>query len=337
MEVEKCPAARRLQTHLGVGALTALSFVLIIGRADRFQCGKQIASYLGLVPLEDSSGQRRRLGHITKQGNSLLRFLLVEAGRGYGPRIARFAMAVLGGAIPLLGGAVSGAGSAWSESEQDHFNRVAASWLQMQKDEIKEIGVTIAEILTRIDLNDENVRKRIESPEYLGLLKKSFRDWSAAESEEKRILIRNLLTNAAVNRICTDDVVRLFIQWIDYYSETHFKVIRHVYKNEGCTRAEMWQGIDGKRVREDSAEADLFKLLIHDLSTGHVVRQHRAKDYYGNYLSAANRVWSSAYLACPPIRKRGFAFPRSRWPICTPAGASLPKQRNGARSSRLCN
>src|ERR1700723_455829 len=80
-EAEKCLAAQRLQTHPGVGALTALAFVLIIGRPDRFQCGKQIASYLGLVPLEDSSGQRRRLGHITKQGNSLLRFLLVEAAQ----------------------------------------------------------------------------------------------------------------------------------------------------------------------------------------------------------------------------------------------------------------
>jgi transposase len=80
-EVEKCPAARRLQTHPGVGPLTALAFVLIIGKADRFQCGKQIASYLGLVPLEESSGDRRRLGHMTKQGNSLLRFLLVEAAQ----------------------------------------------------------------------------------------------------------------------------------------------------------------------------------------------------------------------------------------------------------------
>src|SRR5712692_8776225 len=65
----------------GVGPLTALAFVLIIGRAERFQCGKQIACYLGLVPLEDSSGDRRRLGHITKQGNSRLRFLLVEAAQ----------------------------------------------------------------------------------------------------------------------------------------------------------------------------------------------------------------------------------------------------------------
>lgn len=80
-EVEKCPAAQRLMTHPGVGPLTALAFVLIIGDADRFPCGKQVASYLGLVPLEDSSGNRRRLGHITKQGNSMLRFLLVEAAQ----------------------------------------------------------------------------------------------------------------------------------------------------------------------------------------------------------------------------------------------------------------
>ena len=80
-EVEKCPEARRLRTHPGVGALTALAFVLIIGRTERFQCGKQIAAYLGLVPLEDSSGNRRRLGHITKQGSSMLRFLLVEAAQ----------------------------------------------------------------------------------------------------------------------------------------------------------------------------------------------------------------------------------------------------------------
>ena len=80
-EAEKCPEAQRLMTHPGVGALTALAFVLIMGRADRFQCGKQVACYLGLVPLEDSSGDRRRLGHITKQGSSILRFLLVEAAQ----------------------------------------------------------------------------------------------------------------------------------------------------------------------------------------------------------------------------------------------------------------
>src|SRR6266496_5315229 len=80
-EVEKRPVTRRLMTHPGVGPLTALAFELVIGTAERFDCGKQIASYVGLVPSEESSGDRRRLGHISKQGNSLLRFLLVEAAQ----------------------------------------------------------------------------------------------------------------------------------------------------------------------------------------------------------------------------------------------------------------
>jgi len=80
-EVEKRPVARRLRTHPGVGPLTALAFELVIGTVERFHCGKQIASYIGLVPAEESSGDRRRLGHISKQGNVLLRFLLVEAAQ----------------------------------------------------------------------------------------------------------------------------------------------------------------------------------------------------------------------------------------------------------------
>ena len=80
-EVEKRPVTRRLMTHPGVGPLTALAYELVIGTPERFHCGKQIASYVGLVPTEESSGDRRRLGHISKQGNVLLRFLLVEAAQ----------------------------------------------------------------------------------------------------------------------------------------------------------------------------------------------------------------------------------------------------------------
>ena len=72
---------RQLSTHPGVGSLTALAFELAIGTPERFACAKQIASYLRLVTAEESSGDRRRLGHISKQGNVLLRFLLVEAAQ----------------------------------------------------------------------------------------------------------------------------------------------------------------------------------------------------------------------------------------------------------------
>ena len=66
-EAAKYPVAQRLATHPGVGSLSALAFVLIIGQAERFHCGNQVASYVGLVPAEDSSGERQRLGHISKQ------------------------------------------------------------------------------------------------------------------------------------------------------------------------------------------------------------------------------------------------------------------------------
>ena len=205
--------------------------------------------------------------------------------RGYGPPVARFLLACLGG-IPMAGGVFGGAGAAWAEAEQARFNKVFASWLKLQEDELREIGITIAEILSRLNLSDEKVRERIESPEYLKLVKKCFRDWSAAESEQKRVFIRNLLTNAASHRICADDVVRMFIQWIDVYSEAHFAVIKYVYGHEGSTRQDIWAGIYGGAAREDSAEADMFKLLIHDLSTGHVIRQHKQRDYLGRAIRA---------------------------------------------------
>jgi transposase len=71
--------ARLLMTHPGVGPVVSLAFVLTIGDWRRFPRGKQVASYLGLIPAEESSGDKRRLGHITKQGNPMLRWLLVQA------------------------------------------------------------------------------------------------------------------------------------------------------------------------------------------------------------------------------------------------------------------
>jgi transposase len=78
-EAARRPEVARLMTHPGVGPITGLAFVLTIGDPTRFQCGKQVGSYLGLIPSENSSGGKQRLGHISKQGNALLRGLLVEA------------------------------------------------------------------------------------------------------------------------------------------------------------------------------------------------------------------------------------------------------------------
>jgi transposase len=74
------PLAVRLMTHPGVGPVTSLAFVLIIGPVDRFAGSRKVVSYLGLNPQEHSSGGKQRLGSISKQGNPMMRSLLVEAG-----------------------------------------------------------------------------------------------------------------------------------------------------------------------------------------------------------------------------------------------------------------
>src|SRR5213593_4343135 len=80
-EAQRDKMALLLQTQPGVGPITALAYVLTMGDVSRFPRGKQVASYLGLIPREHSSGGRQKLGAITKQGNRMLRMLLVEAAQ----------------------------------------------------------------------------------------------------------------------------------------------------------------------------------------------------------------------------------------------------------------
>jgi transposase len=80
-EAESRPAAVCLMQQPGVGPVTALSFVLTVGPVSRFANSKKLVSYLGLNPSEESSGGRQRLGAISKQGNTMMRCLLVEAAQ----------------------------------------------------------------------------------------------------------------------------------------------------------------------------------------------------------------------------------------------------------------
>lgn len=77
-ETEARPAARLLATHPGVGPVIALATVLTMGEVKRFENSRSWVSYLGLNPSERSSGEKRRMGAISKQGSPFLRFLLVQ-------------------------------------------------------------------------------------------------------------------------------------------------------------------------------------------------------------------------------------------------------------------
>ncbi len=79
VQARQRPHARRLLTHPGVGAVTALATEVFLGDPKRFATANQVASYIGMIPCEHSSGKRQRLGKLSKEGNSLLRYLWTEA------------------------------------------------------------------------------------------------------------------------------------------------------------------------------------------------------------------------------------------------------------------
>lgn len=203
---------------------------------------------------------------------------------GHAGQVGRAALQALSGLIPFVGGILSAGAGYWSEREQTEVNEFLRAWLKMLQDEFKEKQQVIGEIIARLDIHDEEIAKRVRSDEYQALLRKAFRNWSGAESAKKREYIRNILSNAAATRLASDEVVTLFLDWLQRYSEFHFVVIGDIYRNPGSSRAEIWERVGQREVREDSADADLFKLLIQDLSMGHIIRQHRETDYAGNFI-----------------------------------------------------
>jgi hypothetical protein len=210
-------------------------------------------------------------------------------------RISRFILSALS-SIPWVGGVLSASASLHAEIEQSKKNELLRLWLLEHQEKLEKLGLTIFSIISRLENFDESVHERMESSEYEDLVKKGFRAWDNADTEEKRELIKNLLSNSCASTLCTDDIIRLFIDWINLYHEAHFYIIREIYHKKGITRGQIWQKIRGAKPREDSAEADLYKMLIRDLSTGGVIRQHRATDYYGNQLKKSTHKSSTSIL-----------------------------------------
>jgi hypothetical protein len=191
--------------------------------------------------------------------------------------------------IPWIGG-VFAVGMTYKIREDDVArDSLIEEWLREHQDKLLLLRQTLEEMVNRLEGLGDEIDERIQSREYLALLRQAFREWDEADTEQKRRLLVQLITNAAGTRICSDDILRLFLDWIDTYHEAHFAVIREVYKNQGPTRYDIWVAVYGEPVpRDDSAEADLYKMLIRDLSTGSVIRQPRETDLMGRFRKKTN-------------------------------------------------
>jgi hypothetical protein len=193
-------------------------------------------------------------------------------------------LAILG-SIPWVGSLLAASAALHAEQEQGHVNRLIFQWVEEHEHQYRRLTETVEQILRRLEEIGAPAEERLQDEQFLGLVRRAFRIWDEASSDEKREHVRRTVTNAAATRLCDDDLVRLFLQWIEQYDEVHIRVIRAIYREPGSTRAQLWDDLHGEPVREDSAEADLFRLIIRDLSTGGVVRQHRETTSDGRFVA----------------------------------------------------
>lgn len=196
----------------------------------------------------------------------------------------KFLLAAIG-SIPWIGGFLTSAASIREDLKGERRDDLQTKWLEQHQEKIDDFGATLTDVEARFERLGPAIEERIQSEDYLGLVRAAFKEWDDAETQEKRRYAANLVVNAAGSRICSDDVVRLFIDWIALYHEVHFAVIRQVYQHPGSSRLDIWVGIYGQETpREDSAEADLFKLMFRDLTMGGVMRQERDVNVIGQFV-----------------------------------------------------
>jgi len=198
--------------------------------------------------------------------------------------LEKFFLAALS-SIPWVGGVLSAAEGFRTDEGNVRMNRLQTQWLEEHQRKIGALAKTLQEIGNRLaDLGSE-IEERIQSEEYLALVRKAFRIWDESDTEEKRKLLANVLTNGAGTKLCSDDIIRIFLDWIRMYNEVHFAVMKEVYKNPGSTRYDIWVSLYGENTpREDSSQADLFRYLIRELNTGGVIRQPRETNAAGQFM-----------------------------------------------------
>ncbi|MGB8030111.1 MAG: hypothetical protein WCF30_10640 [Terracidiphilus sp.] len=218
--------------------------------------------------------------------------------------LEKFFLAALS-SIPWVGGVLSAAEGYRSDEGTLRLNRLQTQWLEEHQRKIGALARTLQEIGNRLaDLGSE-IDERIQSEEYLSLVRKAFQIWDESDTEEKRRLLANVLTNAAGTKLCSDDIIRIFLDWIRMYNEVHFAVMKEVYKNPGSTRYDIWVSLYGESTpREDSSQADLFRYLIRELSTGGVIRQPRETNAAGQFMR--RRPQRRAYGAAPATMESTF-------------------------------
>ena len=132
--------------------------------------------------------------------------------------VEKFFLAALG-SIPWIGGFLSAAANYKTEEGTLRQDSLQSQWLEEHYRKIQLLRETLVGIQQQFERLGPSMEERIQSDEYLALVRKAFRIWDEADTQDKRRYIGNVVTNSAGTRLCSDDVLRLFLDWLDLYHE----------------------------------------------------------------------------------------------------------------------
>lgn len=218
---------------------------------------------------------------------------------GSSPHV-RFAVAALG-VLPWIGSLLSASAALHAERQQQEVNLVVQRWLDEHEARLVALRASLASVADRVDALGEGAVARLNHEAFLPLVRRAYQGWDRAQHKAKRQLFERLLVSAAGldGDGWQGDRVRLFVDWIDRYDAAHFRIVSALNARPGLTRLGIWRatGRDGALPREDSSEADLYRMLVHDLSAGRVMRQVRRTDAHGRFLRTARGRAIGPFLA----------------------------------------
>ena len=202
----------------------------------------------------------------------------------------RGALSAAGGAIPFAGGLLFAAAGVWSDTEQARAMETLRAWIKMLEDELQEKQLTILDIIARLDMHDEQINERVKSIEISRFSRRRSGVGRDREHQEAGIYPEDSTNAAAPIRLVSDDVVSPLS--IGYrITRSSISPSLASYINAQALPAPK-SGTTWVKVRSEKTwpEADLFKLLVRDLSTGGIIRQHREPTKQGTTSPSAKHV-----------------------------------------------
>jgi hypothetical protein len=247
-------------------------------------------SALAAAGTPEEAGEEAHLATTEPRVVELIRGELAKVSVTNRRRLAERLAIGVAGSIPWVGDLIAATMNYKLDARKGRHDDLQTLWLEEHTRKLGELLRDLQAVAGRVEALGPEIDERLQSDAFLAFARRTFRAWDHADTDEKRAYAGNLLYCAAVPRRSSDDILRTFVDWLDLYSEAHFAVVKQLADRPGSTRLDIWRAIYGEPLRDDSADAELFRLLVRDLSVGGVIRQERETTETGAFVRRRPRA-----------------------------------------------